>query len=309
MTRLITISLALILLFSAVMTYIVFSQRRDFSQRGRIVFQMGRRDYSLYTVQPNSSFGEPIRQLFNPQSSFEDRFVTGVDCSPDSRSLIFWYIFLYRLDLTDSNLTRLILGDGLSQQSVWSPDGQQIAYLDNLQNGPTRDIFTIQADGSNKTQITADAEQEISLAWSPDSRQIAFAYRETANGTRHGLAIINLAEQATTSLYETGTRLSDVSWSPEGNRIAFSMSEGTGSYIHTIHPDGTDLTRLNGAAKNNIMPRWSPDGSMISFSARNNPGDPYRLYVMNADGSAPYQVFLGLPDEDVFNLCWLSQPA
>jgi hypothetical protein len=30
---------------------------------------------------------------------------------------------------------------------------------------------------------------------------------------------------------------------------------------------------------------------------------------MNADGSAPYQVFLGLPGEDVFNRCWLTQPA
>ena len=309
MTRFTLFSLGLLLLFSALITYIVFSQRRDFPQQGRIVFEMGHRDYSVYTVQPNSSFGEQIRLVFNPQNSFEDRFVTGVDCSPDSRSLIFWYIFLYRYDLATHNLTRLVVGDGLSQQSVWSPDSKRIAYLDNLDNGPTRDIFIIDADGSNKVQLTESAELETSLSWSPDSARLAFSYRQSASSVQHGLAILDLATGTVTRLYDSPQRIGDVAWSPDGARIAFSMIDGFGgaSSIYTIHPDGTHLTRLNGAARHNIMPRWSPDASLISFSARESNGS-YGLYVMNADGTAPYLVFLGLPGEDVFNRCWLDQP-
>jgi Tol biopolymer transport system component len=310
MTRFVFLSLGFLLLFSAITSYIVFSQRRDFPQQGRIVFEMGHRDYSVYSVQPNSSFGEQIRLVFNPQNSFEDRFVTGVDCSPDSRSLIFWYIFLYRYDIATYNLTRLVVGDGLSQQSVWSPDGQMIAYLDNLANGPTRDIFAIDADGSNKTQLTETTELETSLAWSPDSARLAFSYRQSASSTEHGLSILELAAGDVTPLYDSPQRIGDVAWSPDGSRIAFSMIDDMGgaSSIYTIQSDGTQLTRLNGAAQYNIMPRWSPDGSLISFSARESNGS-YALYVMNADGTAPYQVFLGLPGEDVFNRCWLDQPS
>ncbi len=44
---------------------------------------------------------------------------------------------------------------------------------------------------------------------------------------------------------------------------------------------------------------------MISYSARTL-GAPYQLYVMNADGSAPYQVFMGFEDQDVYNRCWIK---
>jgi Tol biopolymer transport system component len=310
MVRLTAASLGLMLLFTTLTIYVVFSQRRAFPISGqRIVFEMGHRDYGVYTVQPNSSFGENIRLIFNPQSSFEDRFVTGVDCAPDSRSLIFWYIFLYRFDLISQDLTRIVVGDGLSQQSVWSPDGTRIAYLDNLANGPSRDIFMVDTDGINKTQVTQNNELETSLTWAPDGRQIAFSYRKTSSPTRqHGLAIVDLASGISVTIHETETRVGDVSWSPDGSQIAFSMAEGSESYIYTIRPDGSHLKRLNGAASTNIMPRWSPDGSLISFSAR-DPDEPYQLYVMSADGSAPYLVFLGLPEEDVFNRCWLNQPG
>lgn len=311
MRRLIAASLGLVLLLMTLTGFFVFSQRRSFPENSlRIVFEMGHRDYGVYTVQPNSSFGENMRLIFNPQASFDDRFVTGVDCAPDSQSLIFWYIFLYRFDLLSSELTRIVVGDGLSQQSVWSPDGMEIAYLDNLQNGPSRDIFTIEADGANKRQITRNDALETSLAWSPDGSQIVYTFRQSSSPTRlHGLAVVDLDSGVSTTIHEAETRISDVSWSPDGSMIAFSMAEGgDSSYIYTIQPNGANLKRLRGATSTNIMPRWSPDGSMISFSARER-GNPYQLYVMSADGSAPYLIFRGLPEEDVFNRCWLSQPG
>lgn len=308
-SRLLAISLVLTALFSALMTAVVFSQRRSFTEgAGRIVFEMGHRTYNLYTVQPNSSFGEQIRLVFNPQYSFDDRFVTGVDCAPNTEALIFWYIFLYRYDIADYNLTRLVVGDGLHQQSVWSPDGAQIAYLDNLANGPDRDIFTVRADGTEKRQITSDSAQETSLSWSPDGTKIAYSYRLSPVQREHTLAVVDLNTRAITPLYTAPDRIGDVSWSPDGQRIAFSMADGASSHIYTIQPDGEQFLRLTSATRSNIMPRWSPDGSLISFSA-SSPGEPYRLYVMSAEGGAPYLVFLGVPGEDVFNRCWLRQPT
>src|SRR5450432_2813851 len=169
MTRFVAISLGLLVFFAGLMTYVVFGQRRVFPGNGKIVFEMGNNNYDVYSVQPNSSFGERLNLLFQPESTFSDRYVTGLDCSPDRRSLIFWYIFLYRFDLASEALTQLTLGQGLSQQSVWSPDGQRIAFIDDITPGSNREIFTIAADGSRKTQVTTNRSQETSLSWSPDS--------------------------------------------------------------------------------------------------------------------------------------------
>jgi TolB protein len=75
--------------------------------------------------------------------------------------------------------------------------------------------------------------------------------------------------------------------------------------IYTIQPDGTHRTRLTGGGRQNIIPRWSPDGTLISYSSREI-GGQYALYVMNADGSSPYMVFIKPDSQDAYNRCWLS---
>jgi hypothetical protein len=69
--------------------------------------------------------------------------------------------------------------------------------------------------------------------------------------------------------------------------------------IWKANPDGSDpveLTRVEGVGGVNCAPRWTPDGSMIIFAHREpRPGQhpaqvPYRLWVMNADGSGARKV-------------------
>ena len=122
---------------------------------------------------------------------------------------------------------------------------------------------------------------------------------------REGLAVVNAAGGASTTLYETTAAVNSATWSPDGERIAFSISSASRIDIYTIQPDGAVLMRLTGPLTDNVFPRWSPDGTMISYSAR-DPGQRYRLYVMSPDGSNPYLVFVGLSGQDVFNRCWLK---
>ena len=72
------------------------------------------------------------------------------------------------------------------------------------------------------------------------------------------------------------------------------MIDGGGAlekyHIHTVNPDGTNLTLLTRGQ----FPSWSPDGSRIVF-ARNRSGWPcctraYDIFVIDADGSNLTQI-------------------
>jgi tricorn protease-like protein len=305
MGRFAALSLGVVALISALTAVIVLGERRSFPPSASIVFALGHGSYDLYSIKPNSSFGEPMHTLFMPERTFDDSYVTGVDCAPDSRSLIFWYIFLYRYDLQDEHLTRLILGQGLSQLSVWSPDGTRIAYIDDLVTAQPREIFTIQADGTQKTRITDNHYQETSLTWSPDASQIAFTYYRLDDPARQGLAVVDAAGGTSTVLSESARPINNVSWSPDGKHLAFDMADRGMTDIYTLDRTGGSLTRLTWGGGQNVLPRWSPDGTLISYSSRGDNGH-YALYVMNADGSRPYLVFYDPNQEEVLNRCWLT---
>ena len=104
-------------------------------------------------------------------------------------------------------------------------------------------------------------------------------------------------------LYESELAINNASWSPDGARIVFEQAFS----LYTIRRDGEKLTRLTrgDGDTQNILPRWSPDGALISYSARATNGH-YALYVMDADGSNPYLVFYDKNGDDVFNRCWLA---
>jgi Tol biopolymer transport system component len=54
----------------------------------------------------------------------------------------------------------------------WSPDGRKIAFLTNRDTN--REIYFMNADGSEQRRLTRTPEDEYLLGWSPDGRKIAF---------------------------------------------------------------------------------------------------------------------------------------
>ncbi len=311
MTRVLALTLIVLVLLLALTTYIVFRQRRSFPANEQMIFGVSSgnsQESDIFGVYPSSSFGENYSSLFYPDSFFNTSFITGVDCSHDSHSLIFWNGFLYRYDLASHSLTQLIAGDGIQQASAWSSDGTRIAYIDRLPLSNRYEIFSIHVDGTNKSQLTNNHDQETALSWSPDDRYIAYTYFNSNVPSQQRIATVEVANGAETTIYNAAGTVNDVAWSPDGTRIAFDMSKRGRTDIYTVKPDGSALTRLTSASWQNILPRWSPDGSMISYSARDVDGY-YQLYVMNADGSAPYLVVWNRvsSSRNMFNRCWTAR--
>lgn len=102
----------------------------------------------------------------------------GPDWSPDGRTIAFsaytanidWDIYVVGVD--GSGLTNLTADlPGEASDPSWSPDGTRIVF----RHFPDKtDLVMMNADGSNKTNLTDDTFSQNYPAWSPDGESILF---------------------------------------------------------------------------------------------------------------------------------------
>lgn len=185
-------------------------------------------------------------------------------------------IYIMNADGSNKKLVtneRLIPGDIREDgHPAFSPSGRKIVFW----RGP--DLYTINVDGTNLTQITSDGRKTLegSPVWSPDGTKIAY----------EGDMEIVVMNSDGSSPTEIPDRLGgSPDWSPDGTKIVY----GCGRY-GVMNADGSERTILGG----NIGFRstcytdiessaFAPGGGKIVFSAERD-GD-FDLYIINADRS------------------------
>jgi TolB protein len=129
--------------------------------------------------------------------------------------------------------------------------------------GSASEIYAMRPDGSERLQLTHNAVLDGDPDWSPDGRQIVFVSGVDS---------------------EPGA--------PARRRDVYLMS-ADGSGAHRLFQAASGA----GAAH----PRWSPDGSRISFDSFDAAGG-FQPYVMNSDGSN-VKLVRAMPGEN-FGLEW-----
>jgi serine/threonine protein kinase len=142
------------------------------------------------------------------------------------------------------------------------------------------EIYVINADGSEQTNVTTSNGSDYSPVWSPDGKKIAFVSERDGNPEIYvmnpdGSEQINLSNNSQSDAWPA--------WSPDGKKIAFRSTRDGDSEIYLMNTDGSGQIALSHNSNSDFSPFWSPDGKKIAFVSDRD-GDS-EIYVMNADGS------------------------
>jgi Tol biopolymer transport system component len=150
---------------------------------------------------------------------------------------------LYLLDVPSRSVRkRLDLNLDAATGPSFSPDDKKIVFSGTV--GGITDLYTVNSDGTNLTQLTNDIYGDLQPTWSPDGKKIAFA---TDRAPPTDLARLNFAK-----------------WQ-----------------IAIMDVDTKAIEIIPGQAGHNINPQWAPDGQSIAFvSERTGIGNIF-LYDFN----------------------------
>lgn len=165
-----------------------------------------------------------------------------------------WIVFtkngdgLWKMRPDGSGVQRITNRDDIDPS--WSPDGSMISFASS--RAGARQLFVMNADGTNIQQVTNLTDMGGRNTWSPDGTKLAF-YRG-ARGDRN-IYIINIDGTGLVKLTNGGDNLAP-SWSPDGQWIAFTSYRDGNNEIYIMRPDGTGVTRLTNSPISDWQPRW-----------------------------------------------------
>ena len=196
---------------------------------------------------------------------------TGYDAeatiSPDGKSIVFTSmrdgdLEVYSMNIDGTNLQRLTQEIGYDGGAFFSPDNARIVYrahhpksdeelrayhdllAQNLVEPSNLEIFLMNADGSNKKQVTDNGRSNFAPFFLPEGKRVIYSS--------------NLS-------------------TPDGHQGRPSF------HLHIITEDGTQSEQITFNGHFNSFPMFSPDGKQLLWSSDRNATNPKEFNIFLAD--------------------------
>ena len=250
------------------------------------------------------------------QISIIDPSIGPTALSPDGRYMSYtdWSTKICVRDLvtgTDRCPTNTAPGaaPGYAEDSSFSPDGSQIAYLWALFTERRTELRVAPSAGGAPKRILGGTNDDYAppLGWTPDGKQL-LVLRSLPDRTGQ-LAFVNISDGSIRPLKSFATWQNvNASLSPDGRTIAYDFAPDPKSPardIFVLAADGSREIAVVQNPANDSSPMWSPDGSRIVFLS-NRTGQRALWSVPLVDGK-PGQAELVKTDLPSNGAVWMSR--
>jgi Tol biopolymer transport system component len=256
--------------------WIAFESKRD-----------GRSDYEVYVMATDGS------RVTNLTESWADDLAPV--WSPDGRRIAFvslrdtaagkWGLgpgSIYVMDFDPRSgagggaLTRVTSQDTNDGWPTWSPadapGGGRIAF--HSERSGNWDIWAINLDGSELSNLTHHPGDDRFPAWSPDGTKIAFTSKRDGN---HDIWVMNADGSDPVNISQARGRDQYPMWSPDGSRIAFNTKRDGNLETYVMNANGSDQVNVTLAPDSTEgLADWSPDGlRLVLYSDRSGNKEVY----------------------------------
>ena len=157
----------------------------------------------------------------------------------------------------------LSLGAGLpSAVLAKAPETALIVFTSSRLQENQRDIYVMEPDGSDETNLTAHPADDFNPAWSPTGEAILFV------SDRDGLRDLYLMDADggnVRSVFQEKAQRESPAWSPDGRWIVYTRPAAATLNIAT--PKGGAAEAIAPIDYQNVRPAWSPDGTELAFDS------------------------------------------
>ena len=269
-----------------------------FSPDGKqIVFRSEREGGGIFIM---GATGESVKRLtdfgYNPAWSPDGKeIVFATDAvwgDPGARGDLNSQLWI--LNIASGEKRHIAVADAV--QPSWSPHGHRIAFWAAALKDPTRDIWTLPANGGESVRVTDDIHMDWNPTWSPDGKYLYFS---SDRGGSMNLWRVPIEEESGKALgppeaVTTGgaARRGHLSFSKDGRRIAY-VEDVSSSNIWKVALDPVTATitgepiQITRTSRGESSPVPSPDGKWLAYYLSREQED---IFVMRTDGSGLRQL-------------------
>jgi hypothetical protein len=152
------------------------------------------------------------------------------------------------------------------------------------------EIYTMNAEGTNRVDLTRNPADDTDPRWSADGSQIVFASNRPGN---YQIYTMNADGSGVSRVTHDANDDRRPTWTADGH-ILFQNGSFPNRAIFRIGADGNGLQQLTPVSSDNATVAAAPRGGRIAFSSTRGDGTQ-RLYTANADGSAAQLVLPSPP--------------
>ncbi|PYS23686.1 MAG: hypothetical protein DMF72_08465 [Acidobacteria bacterium] len=177
------------------------------------------------------------------------------------------------------------IGTGYGNSVGWTPDGRIVF---SSAEGNEVNLWIMNADGTNRQQLTSNLGRNIGPTISPDGRYVVFS--STRSG-RQNIWRMNI-DGASSKQLTQGVAESVPVVSPDGRWVVYTALGTTRPTIWKVSIDGGEPTEIT--HKVSTTPTISPDGRFIAYLYTESPDplvSPNKIAIIPLDGGEPVKTF------------------